>query len=184
MSTALFSLLIFFSVTGITLNHLDWVSQSNEPELWQSRMPATVLESFSPPITHGVLNWLTVNHSLTSASNIEWDNDTKEVMIDYPYPAGFAYVILNTESGEYSIDHQTGSIWQIMNDLHKGRHSGQTWSWLIDVSAAFMVFFSITGLIILWQNRPKRKAGIAFTLFGTATPIVLFLLYVPKLSGV
>lgn len=184
MSTALFSLLIFFSVTGITLNHLDWVSDSNEPELWQGQMPSAVLQPFSPPINHGVLNWLTINHSLTGASNVEWDEDNREVMIDYPYPAGFAYVIINVDSGEYSVDHQTGSFWQILNDLHKGRHSGKAWSWVIDISAGFMVLFSITGLIILWQNRPKRKAGIALTALGTATPIIIFLLFVPNLSGV
>jgi hypothetical protein len=184
MSTALFSLLIFFSVTGITLNHLDWVSSKSQPKFWQNQLPKAVIDSFKPPVSENLLDWLQTNHSLGSASNIEWDEDTQELMIDYPYPAGFAYVVVDLSNGGYSIDYQHGSFWQVVNDLHKGRHSGKAWSWLIDISAVFMVLFSITGLIILWQNRPKRSVGIALTLLGTATPILLFFLFVPNLTGV
>ncbi|MCF2947997.1 PepSY-associated TM helix domain-containing protein [Paraglaciecola aquimarina] len=184
MSTALFSLLIFFSVTGITLNHLDWITSSKDPQLWQGELDNTVLEGFTPPATDSLLRWMENKHSLATASNIEWDQDAQEVLLDYPFPAGYAYVIVDVESGQYSIDYQNGSFWQIINDLHKGRHAGQSWAWLIDISAVFMVLFSITGLIILWQNRPKRQVGITLTLLGTGTPILIFFLLVPHLSGV
>lgn len=184
MSTALFSLLIFFSVTGITLNHLDWVSSTKDPKLWQDEVDQIVLQNFKPPATESLLRWMENKHSLATASNIEWDEDTQEVLLDYPYPAGYAYVIINISNGQYSINYQTGSFWQTMNDLHKGRHAGQSWSWLIDISAVFMVLFSITGLIILWQNRPKRRVGITLTLLGTGTPILIFFLLVPHLTGV
>lgn len=184
MSTTLFTLLIFFSVTGITLNHLDWVSTSSEPELYESQIPTRLIHNFTPPVTDSLLNWFATKHNLNVASNIEWDEESLEVLLDYQYPAGFAYVVVDTDTGNYSIDYQKGSFWQIVNDLHKGRHAGTTWSWLIDISAFFMVFFSITGLIILWQNRPKRRVGIVLTLLGTITPYLLFLFAVPNLTGV
>jgi hypothetical protein len=184
MSTALFSLLIFFSVTGITLNHLDWVSSTKDPKLWQGEVDQIVLQNFTPPANDSLLRWMQNKHSLVTASNIEWDEDAQEVLLDYPYPAGYAYVIVNVSNGQYSIDYQIGSFWQTVNDLHKGRHAGQSWSWLIDISAVFMVLFSITGLIILWQNRPKRRVGITLTLLGTGTPILIFFLLVPNITGV
>lgn len=184
MSTALFSLLIFFSVTGVTLNHLEWISSSKDPQLWQGEVEKAVLRDFAPPATDALLRWMETTHSLPIAANIEWDEEAQEVLLDYPFPAGYAYVIVNVTSGQYSIDYQNGSFWQIMNDLHKGRHAGQSWSWLIDISAIFMVLFSITGLIILWQNRPKRKVGIILTLLGTGTPILVFFWFVPHLTGV
>lgn len=184
MSTALFSLLIFFSVSGITLNHLDWVSSKNKPQLWQGQLPTDELQNFAPPMSANLLAWLAKHHDLKTPSHFEWDEDANEILIDFEYPAGFAFVVVNTANGQYSIDHQKGSFWQIINDLHKGRHSGTAWRWLIDISAIFMVLFSITGLIILWQNRPKRNTGILLTLLGTATPIVIFLFFVPSITGV
>ncbi|KMT63970.1 PepSY-associated TM helix domain-containing protein [Catenovulum maritimum] len=183
MSTALFSLLIFFSVTGITLNHLEWVSTTNEPKSLQDQLPNSVLNKLKPPISEALLIWLDTKYGLSSATNIEWDQDNHEILLDYPYPAGYAYVIVNINNGQLTIDYQNGQFWQVVNDLHKGRHAGKAWSWLIDISAGFMVFFSITGLIILWQNRPKRKLGIALTVLGTVTPVFIFILFVPKLSG-
>lgn len=184
MSTALFSLLIFFSVTGITLNHLDWVTGKKQPQLLQGHLPKQVTEGFSPPVSDDLLRWLKAEHGLAAAKGVEWDDEVQEVLLDYPYPAGFAYVIVNIEDGRYSIDYQTGTFWQVMNDLHKGRHAGRVWGGLIDVSAVLMVLLSITGLIILWQNRPKRRAGVVLTLAGTFTPLLIFLFYVPNISGV
>lgn len=184
MSTALFSLLIFFSVTGITLNHLDWVSSKSTPQQFSGVLPESVMMSFAPPISEPVLAWFDQQHNLPTAKSIEWDEDANELMLDYAQPAGFAYVVVNTSDGHYFIDYQSGTFWQVANDLHKGRHSGPEWSWLIDISAVFMVLFSITGLIILWQNRPKRRVGIVLTLIGTVTPVLLFVGFVPYLSGI
>lgn len=184
MSTALFSLLIFFSVTGITLNHLDWVSSHNDPKLWHGSIPNEVLENFMPPLSDSLSAFLQERHNLSSASSVEWDEELAEVMLDFSHPAGFAYVIINVKSGQYSIDYQKGSFWQIVNDLHKGRNAGNSWSWLIDISAVFMVLFSLTGLIILWQNRPKRMLGMVFTMLGTVSPIMVYFFLVPNLTGV
>lgn len=36
----------------------------------------------------------------------------------------------------------------VINDLHKGRDSGDTWQWLIDISAVLLAFVSLTGYLI------------------------------------
>lgn len=184
MSTALFSLLIFFSVTGVTLNHLEWVSTKNQPQLWQADVPKKVLNDFKPPISQAMIDWLKTTHNLPIAKNIGWDDEFMELTLDYSLPAGYAYVVVDINQGKYSVDYQTGTVFQLLNDLHKGRHSGPVWSWLIDLSAVFMVFFSITGLIILWQNRPKRRVGIILTVLGTFTPVLIYAFFVPAITGV
>ena len=71
-------------------------------------------------------------------------------------------------------------------DAHEeeGRHTGEAWSWVIDISAVLMILFSITGMIILFQNRKKRLVGIWLTVLGVATPAVIYLCWVPQLKGV
>lgn len=184
ISTALFSLLIFFSISGITLNHLEWTSGTKKPQLWEGEVPENVLKNFSPPVTEKMMSWLQTTHSLSTASDIEWDGDAQEIMLDFPYPAGYAYVIVNLPKGHYSIDYQARTFWQVLNDLHKGRHAGKSWAWIIDFSAIFIVLFSVTGLVILWQNKSKRKMGFTITLLGTATPVIMYFLLVPNLTGV
>ena len=45
-----------------------------------------------------------------------------------------------------------------INDLHRGRDSGEGWRWMIDASAVLIVLACVTG-VILWLALPKRQAG-------------------------
>ena len=105
-------------------------------------------------------------------------------MLDYPLPAGFAYAELDFTTGELNLDYQTGGFLSLIGDLHKGRYTGEVWSWVIDTSAVLMIIFAITGMIILFQNRKKRLAGIWITVLGIATPLVIYLCWVPQIKGV
>jgi hypothetical protein len=53
-----------------------------------------------------------------------------------------------------------------MNDLHKGRDTGTAWSWVIDVSAIFLVLISLSGLILLLFIKKKRISGIILAIIG------------------
>ena len=48
----------------------------------------------------------------------------------------------------------------IVNDLHKGRDTGAVWGAVIDLSAAVLVFVSLTGLILLYFVHKYRVAGV------------------------
>ena len=53
-----------------------------------------------------------------------------------------------------------------VNDLHKGRDTGKTWLWVIDVSAILMVLISITGLFLLFFLKKKRLPGFVLIILG------------------
>lgn len=40
-----------------------------------------------------------------------------------------------------------------LNDLHKGRHSGEAWKWLIDASALLMLVFILSGVALLLPKK-------------------------------
>ena len=46
----------------------------------------------------------------------------------------------------------------LVNDLHKGRDTGGVWRAAIDVSAALLVFISLTGLVLLYFVHKYRVA--------------------------
>ncbi|MEC8427647.1 MAG: PepSY-associated TM helix domain-containing protein, partial [Pseudomonadota bacterium] len=83
--------------------------------------------------------------------------------------------------GTLLIEHKQGSLLALLNDLHKGRHTGPAWSWLIDISAAVISIFAITGMIILLQHKRYRRAGLSAAFAGTLLPCLYYWLYVPAL---
>ena len=182
VSAALFSLLIFFCVTGITLNHIEWLSNA-ENFTTSLKLPAiqTPLEELSKLNTAPFNQLLTDSLGLGKAKEINIDFEMGEVTADYSLPAGYAFATWYIYEGTVEVDYQKGSVFAIMNDLHKGRHTGEYWGWLIDVSAVFMLLFSLTGLIILFQQLKRRGTGLWLLMWGTATPILIYLVWVPRI---
>jgi hypothetical protein len=81
------------------------------------------------------------------------------------------------------LEYRTGDTLSVINDLHKGRHSGAVWSWVIDISAFLMIFFALTGYVIMFQNKKHRRLAVVFSIAGLISPIVLYLLFVPRVIG-
>ena len=190
ISTALFFLLILFCVSGIVLNHVDWLKNDKSNGHVTATIPAELVTKANaqlntlPSLYPEIEAYLATQYSLTKVKSIEWEKEDALVMLDYPLPAGFAYAELDFTTGELNLDYQTGGFLSLIGDLHKGRYTGEVWSWVIDISAVLMIFFAITGMIILFQNRKKRLAGIWITILGIATPLVIYLCWVPQIKGV
>jgi len=190
ISTALFFLLILFCVSGIVLNHVDWLKNDKSNGHVTATIPAELVTKANaqlntlPSLYPEIEAYLATQYSLTKVKSIEWEKEDALVMLDYPLPAGFAYAELDFTTGELNLDYQTGGFLSLIGDLHKGRYTGEVWSWVIDTSAVLMIIFAITGMIILFQNRKKRLAGIWITVLGIATPLVIYLCWVPQIKGV
>lgn len=159
ISTALFFLLILFCVSGIVLNHIDWLKNDKNNGQVTAIIPAELVTKANeqlntlPTLYPEIEAYLAEQYALTKVKSIEWEKEDALVMLDYPLPAGFAYAELDFTTGELNLDYQTGGFLSLIGDLHKGRHSGEVWSWVIDISAVLMILFAITGMIILFQNR-------------------------------
>lgn len=179
ISAALFSLLVFFCFTGITLNHSDWVSQGEDRNTSFALPFDTTGDQYQLDATPLIAE-LNRRYALGKPKEISVDLDMREVTLDYSVPAGYAFVTWFIEEGWVEIEYQQGTMLSIMNDLHKGRHSGFAWRWVIDISAVLMLLFAVTGLIILLQQIKRRQTGLWCVFIGTLTPFVVYLLWVPR----
>ena len=182
ISTAVFSLLMFFAVTGITLNHPTWTGQGTDHEQQFSLLaPEKNNNEFFDPAP--LLNLLESEFGLRGASEVNFDLEMGEVTVDFSIPAGYAFALWELDSGSVEVGYHRGTFLALMNDLHKGRHTGGVWSWLIDVVAVSVVLFSVTGIIILLQQAKRRIRGLYLVVAGTLTPIIIYLLWVPHISS-
>lgn len=179
-STLLFSLLIFFSITGILLNHLDWLPSKSSYNAIEYSLDEKFNGMSGDSIDVNALEvYLMSRHGLPKARSIDLDREINEVSFDFPLPAGSSFIVVDMALKSVVVEAEKSHWLLLMNDLHKGRHTGSAWSWLIDLSAGFMVYFSITGMIILFQQRRRKKAGLVLAVLGTVSPVLLYWLAVP-----
>ena len=190
ISTFLFALMIFFCLTGIFLNHRWYDSQNNRLSETETELSASQLVNWgiSPSATWKpdlslITEFLRNQYGFPSPHSIDLDEELGEITVEFNVPAGFATAILDSHSALLIIEREAGSFIGILNDLHKGRHSGIAWSWIIDVSAGLMILFSITGMIILFQGKRNRRIGIWSAIAGCVSPYIIYLIFVPSVGG-
>ena len=62
-----------------------------------------------------------------------------------------------------------------LNDLHKGRNTGDAWFWFIDAFAVACVVFTLTGLLLLQLHARHRPSTWPLVGASLAIPLLLAL---------
>ena len=92
--------------------------------------------------------------------------DDREVSISFRGPGYTADMFIRRPAGTYQLTATKMGLMAVMNDLHKGRDTGRSWIWVIEVAAVFMTLVSITGLLLLFILKKRRVNGLGWLLVG------------------
>jgi hypothetical protein len=175
-----FIALLFFAVTGITLNHTEWISHQQHTTSIKDSLQKDWVNG---PDTNSVNKLMIVetirNRHHVKGSLSEFVTDEYQCTLSFNGPGYSADIFVNRENGVYELSETTTGWVGVLNDLHKGRDSGKVWAWLIDVSAIFMLLVSLTGLIMLFYLKKKRIPGLLVMAIGGALLWLLYWLAVP-----
>jgi hypothetical protein len=183
---------LFFSATGITLNHPDWFfgeterSVQSEGQLergWLKRESSAAATSDASDSAGQVakleiVEQLRKTHGIRGAL-VEFKVDESECVVTFKGPGYAADSFIDRDSGHYTVTQSYHGLIAILNDLHKGRDTGMAWSILIDASAVLLTFISLTGLILLFYLKLRRVPGLVVVVVGTVVVGALFLWGVP-----
>lgn len=168
-----FFVVLFFSVTGVFLNHPDWTlgvkptsveaKGTLEDPRWVSGKDVDWLR---------VAEFVRARHGLHGTAG-DTQADEEEVSLRFSAPAYVADVVLDRASGAYTVRGEGQGALELMNDLHRGKNSGRSWSWALDLSAYFLILVSLTGIgMVLFLKKVKLKATLTL-LAGVALTILL-----------
>ncbi|MBY6185379.1 PepSY-associated TM helix domain-containing protein [Marinobacter hydrocarbonoclasticus] len=187
VSMSLLLVVLFFAVTGITLNRPDWFV--GEPQRVDSEL------SLSPALLNpdalrkangeaaliralreqgglkGLASPLQIYSEVEDGELVEG-----EVTLDFKGPGYDAsvYIDLLNPVAELSVTDYGTVAW--LNDLHKGRNTGPAWHWFIDLSALLMVLFVLTGVVLLVPKKRTLRTAMGWTLVGSGITVSLYLM--------
>jgi hypothetical protein len=169
-----FAALLFFAITGITLNHTGWIEGKEKVEQVEGDVnPAWVNTDSSKVNELKVVEFLRNKYAIRSPLS-DFVTDETECSVSFKGPGFNADGYIDRSNGHYQLTITRYGLIAIMNDLHKGRDSGTAWSWLIDISAVLMILVSLSGFLMIFFLQKRRFSGLLWTAIGT---IVLFLVY-------
>lgn len=159
VSMALLTLMIFFSITGVTLNHPEWFAEHQADVLEADFIaPAELLTSKNQG---DLLNFLIKENHL-NGNRLSIEREEEELFITDKGPGVYLSLTIDLHSGEAYKEAIDYGYWALFNDLHKGRNSGDFWGFIIDLSAVLMIVFSVSGFVLaLGQRRINRTMAVS-----------------------
>lgn len=162
-----FVLVLFFSITGITLNHLDWFPEKSVVHDYTGKMPIDWVnqQDTSKIKKLEIVEYLRGNFPVKGLVN-DFRIDESELSISFQGPGYTADAYIDRTSGKLQLSTNELGIIAVMNDLHKGRDTPNSWKWAIDASAYFLIAISLTGIILLLYLKKRRVWGIILLLLG------------------
>src|SRR4051812_42553873 len=149
---------LFFSVTGITLNHPNWFFGESERLIQaEGQINLGWLHVNSPAARSGyesdqsgqvakleVVEHLRKIHGVRGAL-ADFRVDSTECTVSFKGPGYAADAFIDRDTGHYNLTETYHGFIAVINDLHKGRDTGPVWSIVIDVSAVLLTIISLSG---------------------------------------
>ncbi|MFM8570778.1 MAG: PepSY-associated TM helix domain-containing protein [Pirellula sp.] len=178
--------ILFFSLTGFTLNHPDWFFREstsrysgNLDKSWlHLNMPAP---RDSDPSDFGhqidklsVVEYLRAEHRLSGRLG-EFIVFEDECEVNFQGPGYAATARVKREDGSYEVDVTTNDLVSVMNDFHKGRHTGPFWSLVIDISAIVSAIVAFSGFVLIFYLKLNRPLRIWIAVGGSLLVVIMII---------
>jgi hypothetical protein len=173
------ALVLFFTITGITLNHQEWFANQQVTADRHGTMSAAWLRT---GMSDGV-DKLQVVEALRAAglrgAVSEFRIEETQCEVLFKGPGYEASALVDRASGRFDVTESRMGFAAIINDLHKGRDTGPIWKAIIDVAAVLLLFVSMTGLVLLYFVHKYRLAGIILFAASAALTYLAYIVWVP-----
>ena len=158
---SMFSLLaiLFFSLTGIALNHPDWsVNNAESRKDVTGTLPANWKKGAE-------VDWFRVAEYLRANQGVRGiasdpRADDEEASVTFKAPGYTADCFIKTKDGSFTVTVTSQGLVGVMNDFHRGQNAGNAWAWVIDLSGIMLTIVALTGLGLLYYLKKIRTAAV------------------------
>jgi hypothetical protein len=181
LSAFAFIALMFFSLTGILLNHPEWLRQEEIAPL-ETRLKlrggdiAAALKQGDAPLA---LAKLIEGRDGIRGAYTSGEIDGEEAFLRFDGVTGNTSVTLDLASGEGEAVQRKADAVTIINDLHRGKNAGQAWKLLIDITSLLFLVLSLIGYILFFSLRHRLTQTLLLTGISLAALAGVFMLFVP-----
>ncbi|HTN40555.1 MAG TPA: PepSY-associated TM helix domain-containing protein [Asticcacaulis sp.] len=174
--------LLLFAITGFTLNHATQIEAEPKVTRIERRLPPTTLVGLAS-VTANVPLTPVQAKAIRGATGVDVrgatvDADDDGIYLTLSAPGADSTLEISRIDGNATYERTDRGLIAVLNDLHKGRHSGPVWALFIDLIAIACVVFAITGFGLLWLYSRGRRVTWPLVALGIVLPFIIFLLFV------
>jgi hypothetical protein len=170
-----FLLMMFFAVTGILLDHEDWLASATHETETKGTIPLPLLAG---PDKLMVVEALRARMGAVGAVST-FDVEDDALHVELKGPGRRTEAEIDRKTGAVVVKTEGRGFLVRLDDLHRGKDTGTAWRWVLDASAVLLFVGSLTG-ILMWFALPRRRAwGLAALLSSAVILIAIYVMLVP-----
>ncbi|MEZ2346366.1 PepSY-associated TM helix domain-containing protein [Terriglobus sp. RCC_193] len=180
LSMVSFAVVLFFAVTGLTLNHAEYFSHGEVVKNLSGSLSAKEMGPKEHPDTLAIVEHIRNTdhvHGAVNTEDLRVDDD--QITFSFRGPGYSADTTVDRATAKYQVVETKAGFVAVINDLHKGRDSGKVWSWVIDGSAILLTLVSLSGLVLIFFIYKRRTSGLLLAAIATALCLLLYRIWVP-----
>jgi hypothetical protein len=179
VSMTSFVIVLFFAVTGWTLNHPAAFGGLERRRQATGSIDAKFTNTGGvEPAKRDIVDAVQRDQHVGGALS-DFRVDDEQISLAFKGPGYMADAAVDRRSGKYEFSESRLGPIAMLNDLHKGRDTGGAWKILIDVSAGLLTFISLSGLVLLYFIHKHRLSGFVLLLAGGAVTALIVWAWVP-----
>ena len=180
LSMVSFAIVLFFAVTGLTLNHTEWFGNTEKT----TRLTGQMTHEWLRPANNAEPAKLEIVEHLRNSSKLhgavsDFRVDDTQISVSFKAPGYMADAVIDRDTNRYDVIEVRNGFIAVVNDLHKGRDAGKVWSWMIDASAVLLTLVSLSGLLLLFFVYKRRTSGLILAAAGGLLCYLVYLRFVP-----
>ncbi len=165
LSAFAFGALLFFSATGLVLNHPNWFA-ANEPrsppvmlaltlpqqqELRDSRAPAQMLTK------------MVAARTTLYGEYQDGETDMDRIFVRLRGARGSSDISADIRAGSIVVTSERATTMGVLDALHQGQQAGGAWRNLIDVVAVTFIVMSLVGYVIFFSMSARLTTALLIT---------------------
>ena len=173
-----FFIILFFAVTGFTLNRIDWFAQEMENRrTLEGDFPAELLATGDKL---AIVEYIRATYPVRGAvTSIQGDPEDYEYMVVFKRPGALSEASIDRETHKITVIIESYGAVAVLNDLHLGRDAGAGWKLAIDFTALLMALLSLTGLVLIFTMHKGRTRRLVTAAGGLLFFVLVYAVFVP-----
>jgi uncharacterized protein len=180
LSAFAFAALLFFSVTGLLLNHPDWFA-SETPPIGESSFalaPKQLEEVKGSSTPAEVLTRIAADRVTLYGEFKDGTVAGDDVFVRLQGVRGSSDIRANLVDGSVVVASEQATTIAVMNALHRGETAGAAWRLSIDVLAVVLIVVALAGYAIFLSMSGKLRTALLISASSIVAALALFFAFV------
>lgn len=182
LSAFAFLALMFFSATGLFLNHPEWFETREETGPVETAVTLTAAELTAARAAtdpHRALAQAVGRRVKLLGAYQSGEAIDGEAQIRTEGVRGASDILVDLETGKAEVSTEKARLLATLNDLHRGKNAGASWKLVIDLSAIVILGLSLIGYVLFFSLRFRLRTGLILTAVSLAALGAVFVLLTP-----